>query len=94
MTCGRFCEPPGAKAVRYGWILARAEPLSAPARLFPSLKVRFHPRNSGLLASGSLDHEVRVWNATNAVCLAVQDFGARPKCNVWKRNQLSARGEH
>lgn len=46
---------------------------------FPSFKVRFHPRNSAVLASGSLDHEVRVWNATNAVCLAVQDFGAIPR---------------
>jgi activator-of-BECN1-regulated-autophagy protein 1 len=41
-------------------------------------QVRFHPRNSALLASGSLDFEVRVWDAARAVCIASCEYGASP----------------
>jgi WD domain, G-beta repeat len=37
--------------------------------------VRFHPRNATLLASGSLDHEVRLWDATTGQCIAKHTFG-------------------
>lgn len=37
--------------------------------------VRFHPRDATLLASGSLDHEVRVWDATTGQCKAKHTFG-------------------
>ena len=38
--------------------------------------VRFHPTAPGVLASGSLDHSVRVWSlATPGTPLAVRDFG-------------------
>ena len=40
-------------------------------------QVRFHPRNSTLLASGSLDYEVRVWDAPREACIASFVFGAR-----------------
>ena len=37
--------------------------------------VRFHPTNPDVLASGSLDHEVRLWSAKTAECLVCFDFG-------------------
>jgi len=37
--------------------------------------VRFHPSDSNVLVSGSLDHQVRVWNATSAECILCFDFG-------------------
>lgn len=37
--------------------------------------VRFHPRDPHLLASGSLDHEVRLWDAATGKCLAKHLFG-------------------
>lgn len=37
--------------------------------------VRFHPRKPSLLASGSLDHEVRLWDATSGQCIAHHTFG-------------------
>jgi activator-of-BECN1-regulated-autophagy protein 1 len=37
--------------------------------------VRFHPQNPFLLASGSLDHEVRLWDATSGRCIAKHLFG-------------------
>ena len=37
--------------------------------------VRFHPKNANILASGSLDHEVRLWNAATAECILCFDFG-------------------
>ena len=37
--------------------------------------VRFHPRNPSLLASGSLDHEVRLWDASSGRCLLRHTFG-------------------
>lgn len=37
--------------------------------------VRFHPQNPSLLASGSLDHEVRLWDATSGRCIAKHLFG-------------------
>ncbi|DBA94057.1 TPA: hypothetical protein ACH3X1_001705 [Trebouxia sp. C0004] len=37
--------------------------------------VRFHPSSSSLLASGSLDYEVRLWNAHTAECINVHNFG-------------------
>ncbi|ONK63894.1 uncharacterized protein A4U43_C07F20020 [Asparagus officinalis] len=36
--------------------------------------VRFHPLYSEILASGSLDHEVRLWDANSAVCIGSHDF--------------------
>ncbi|GAB4851396.1 hypothetical protein Ancab_030799 [Ancistrocladus abbreviatus] len=36
--------------------------------------VRFHPMCSEILASGSLDHEVRLWDATTAECIGSRDF--------------------
>lgn len=36
--------------------------------------VRFHPLSSEILASGSLDHEVRLWDAHTAVCIGSHDF--------------------
>ena len=37
-------------------------------------QVRFHPLYPDLLASGSLDHEVRLWNARTAECIGSRDF--------------------
>jgi activator-of-BECN1-regulated-autophagy protein 1 len=37
--------------------------------------VRFHPSNPHVLASGSLDHEVRIWNARTSECILRFDFG-------------------
>ena len=37
--------------------------------------VTFHPRTSHILASGSLDHEVRIWNAKSSECIATFEFG-------------------
>ena len=39
--------------------------------------VRYHPTDPNVLASGSLDHQVRVWNATTAECVVCFDF-AKP----------------
>lgn len=39
--------------------------------------MRFHPSSSSLLASGSLDYEVRLWNAHTAECINVHNFGMR-----------------
>ncbi|KAL1808600.1 hypothetical protein ACET3Z_025590 [Daucus carota] len=36
--------------------------------------VRFHPLCPDILASGSLDHEVRLWNAKTAECIGSRDF--------------------
>lgn len=36
--------------------------------------VRFHPLFPDLLASGSLDHEVRLWDAKTAECIGSRDF--------------------
>ncbi|KAL9237735.1 hypothetical protein vseg_012249 [Gypsophila vaccaria] len=36
--------------------------------------VRFHPTCPGLLASGSLDHEVRLWDENTAECIGSRDF--------------------
>ncbi|XP_058094921.1 uncharacterized protein LOC131240614 isoform X2 [Magnolia sinica] len=36
--------------------------------------VRFHPVHSEILASGSLDHEVRLWDANTAECIGSRDF--------------------
>ncbi|GAB4843685.1 hypothetical protein Ancab_013649 [Ancistrocladus abbreviatus] len=36
--------------------------------------VRFHPLCPEILASGSLDHEVRFWDATTAECIGSKDF--------------------
>ncbi|XP_076894779.1 uncharacterized protein LOC143547180 [Bidens hawaiensis] len=36
--------------------------------------VRFHPSRSEILASGSLDHEVRLWNASTSECIGSRDF--------------------
>ena len=39
--------------------------------------VKFHPRDSRVVASGSLDHEVRVWDVPTGECRAVHAF-SRP----------------
>ena len=39
-------------------------------------KVSFHPSKPHLLASGSLDFEVRVWDAGTGACLVTFNFGA------------------
>ncbi|PSR98346.1 Activating molecule in BECN1-regulated autophagy protein [Actinidia chinensis var. chinensis] len=36
--------------------------------------VRFHPLYPDILASGSLDHEVRLWDANTAECIGSRDF--------------------
>ncbi|XP_031482871.1 uncharacterized protein LOC116252626 isoform X1 [Nymphaea colorata] len=36
--------------------------------------VRFHPGHPEVLASGSLDHEVRLWDANSAECIGSRDF--------------------
>ncbi|KAL7145092.1 hypothetical protein ABFS83_07G056200 [Erythranthe nasuta] len=36
--------------------------------------VRFHPLHPEVLASGSLDHEVRLWDAKTAECIGSRDF--------------------
>ncbi|XP_024981179.1 uncharacterized protein LOC112517961 isoform X2 [Cynara cardunculus var. scolymus] len=36
--------------------------------------VRFHPLRPDILASGSLDHEVRLWNANTSECIGSRDF--------------------
>ncbi|KAK4585863.1 hypothetical protein RGQ29_023178 [Quercus rubra] len=36
--------------------------------------VRFHPFYPEILASGSLDHEVRLWDANTAECIGSRDF--------------------
>jgi WD40 repeat protein len=38
------------------------------------LQVRYHPLHSDILASGSLDQEVRLWDANTAYCIGSQDF--------------------
>ena len=38
------------------------------------LQVRFHPVHPEILASGSLDHEVRIWDANTAECIGSRDF--------------------
>jgi activating molecule in BECN1-regulated autophagy protein 1 len=37
--------------------------------------VRFHPKERMVLASGSLDHEVRLWNAETGECFRKHTFG-------------------
>ncbi|KAG9137504.1 hypothetical protein Leryth_016796 [Lithospermum erythrorhizon] len=36
--------------------------------------VRFHPLHPDILASGSLDHEVRLWDAKSSECIGSRDF--------------------
>ncbi|XP_026447477.1 uncharacterized protein LOC113348003 [Papaver somniferum] len=43
--------------------------------------VRFHPVNPKVLASGSLDHEVRLWDASTAECLGSRNF-SRPIASI------------
>lgn len=42
--------------------------------LLDLFQVRYHPTCPGLLASGSLDHEVRLWDANTAECIGSRDF--------------------
>ena len=46
--------------------------ISAPCLL----QVRFHPTNSNLVASGSLDYQVRLWDVSTGQCINHHDFGA------------------
>ncbi|TKW16114.1 hypothetical protein SEVIR_5G278100v4 [Setaria viridis] len=50
--------------------------------------VRYHPLYSDILASGSLDHEVRLWDANTSDCIGSQDFH-RPIASI----AFHARGE-
>ncbi|KFK42757.1 hypothetical protein AALP_AA1G035500 [Arabis alpina] len=43
--------------------------------------VRFHPRHSEIVASGSLDHEVRLWNAKTSECIRFHNF-CRPIASI------------
>ncbi|KAL6292342.1 hypothetical protein ACE6H2_000484 [Prunus campanulata] len=43
--------------------------------------VRFHPLHPDILASGSLDHEVRLWDANTAECIGSRDF-LRPIASI------------
>ncbi|CAN1767018.1 Activating molecule in BECN1-regulated autophagy protein 1 [Linum perenne] len=43
--------------------------------------VRFHPLRPEILASGSLDHEVRLWDANTAECIGFRDF-SRPIASI------------
>lgn len=45
--------------------------------LMNCVQVRFHPLRPEILASGSLDHEVRLWDANTSECIGSRDF-----CNV------------
>ncbi|MDK0882660.1 hypothetical protein P5F54_15315, partial [Clostridium perfringens] len=36
--------------------------------------VRFHPLHPEILASGSLDYEVRLWDASTSECIGSRDF--------------------
>ena len=40
--------------------------------------MRFHPSRSDILASGSLDNEVKIWNSDTAQCIASHDFRKIP----------------
>lgn len=42
--------------------------------LVEPFQVRFHPIYPEILASGSLDHEVRLWDANTAQCIGSRDF--------------------
>ena len=39
-------------------------------------QVRWHPTSDRTLASGSLDHHVRIWDAQTGDCINHHDFGA------------------
>ncbi|XP_024193353.1 uncharacterized protein LOC112197055 isoform X2 [Rosa chinensis] len=43
--------------------------------------VRFHPLHPDILASGSLDHEVRLWDSNTAECIGSRDF-LRPIASI------------
>lgn len=42
--------------------------------LMELLQVRFHPLCPEILASGSLDQEVHLWNANTSECIGSCDF--------------------
>ncbi|KAK7831763.1 activating molecule in becn1-regulated autophagy protein 1 [Quercus suber] len=41
------------------------------------LRVRFHPLHPEIIASGSLDYEVRLWDANTSECIGSRDFDCR-----------------
>ncbi|XP_050375456.1 uncharacterized protein LOC126792968 [Argentina anserina] len=43
--------------------------------------VRFHPLHPDILASGSLDHEVKLWDSNTAECIGSRDF-LRPIASI------------
>ena len=45
-----------------------------PSLLPPPCQVRFHPCRPHIVASGSLDHEVRLWDTLTAACLVSHQF--------------------
>lgn len=45
---------------------------------FLLVQVRFHPKNPTVVASGSLDHEVRLWDSETGNCIASHDFCNTP----------------
>ena len=42
--------------------------------LMELLQVRFHPLHPEIIASGSLDYEVRLWDASTSECIGSRDF--------------------
>ena len=61
--CDRWCS------------VGASKPLTPPMHA-PMLQVRFHPLDSDLFASGSLDHRVVVWRISTGEKIFMHDFGA------------------
>ena len=44
------------------------------------VQVKFHPTDSNLLASGSLDSTVRIWDLAQGACVCSYNFGESSHC--------------